>query len=301
MTIQELKEQGRRLFKAGQYTDAIPLLKQAVEAFSNDELLWSELVLAAHHARLYEQAVKFAKQGIHHHPRSDWLWRHLGDELTLIDRLDEAEKALNNALDLNPNVDWLWRYFAALHRKREDFEKEIESLQNLYEHGEANAIDLNELGIAYYNHKNFAKALEYYRLSAETEQSVHTLYNMGLVFDKSEFSQDLDAADAYRSALALQPDYKPAKERLDATKQKLVPLAECAIAATTELVQSDNMFQFYLSPFEVLQIETVQSVERLDVKVIQRAKKLLLQEIELNEGKVSWLNNYSLDKSPLFQ
>ena len=33
------------------------------------------------------------------------------------------------------------------------------------------------------------------------------------------------------------------------------------------------------------------------MKVIQRAKKRLLQEIELNDGKVSWLDDYSLDKS----
>ena len=33
------------------------------------------------------------------------------------------------------------------------------------------------------------------------------------------------------------------------------------------------------------------------MKVIQRAKKRLLQEIELNDGKVSWLDDYPLDKA----
>jgi len=297
MTAQELKETGQRLFKAGQYSDAIPLLKSAAEAFPKDESLWQELVLAAHHGGQNEQAAEFAKQGIRHHPRSDWLWRHLGDELTQIDCLDEAEKALNNARSLNPNADWLWRYLAAMHQKRKDLEKEIEALENLRALGEATWTDLNQLGIAYKNDKNFAKALEYYRLSAETEPSIYPLYNMGLMFNDQEVSQDSDAADAYRRVLALQPDYEPAKERLDTTKRKLVPLAERALAAATGLVQSDDMFHFYASPFEVLQIEAVESVEELDVKVIQRAKKRVLQEIKLNDGKVSWLADYPLDMS----
>jgi len=184
-----------------------------------------------------------------------------------------------------------------MHKKRKDLENEIEALENLCALGEATWTDLNQLGVAYYNHKNFAKALERYRLSAETEPSVYPLYNMGLVFNDPEVSQDSDAADAYRRALALQPDYDPAKERLDTTKRKLVPLAERALAAATGLVQSDDMFHFYVSPFEVLQIETVESVEELDVKVIQRAKKRLLQEIKLNDGKVSWLDDYPLDMS----
>lgn len=297
MRPEELKENGQRLFRAGQYTDAIPLLKSAVEAFPKDECLWMELVLAARDSEQQEQAIEFAKQGIRQLPRSDWMWRQLGYEMLKTDLLDEAERALNNAHSLNPDSDWLWRYLAELHRKQKNLEKEIEALQNLHALGEAKWTDLNELGIAYYNHKNFAKALEYYRLSAETEPIVYPLFNMGLVFNDPEVSQDADAADAYRRALVLRPDYGPAKERLDDTRGKLVPLAEHALAATTGLIQSDDLFRFYVSPFEALQIDEIGLVEELDVKVIQRAKKKLLQEIELNDGKVSWLENYSLDKT----
>ncbi len=297
MTAKELKETGQRLFKAGQYSDAVPLLKLAAEAFPNDESLWQDLILAARNSGQYEQALEFAKQAIRQHPSSDWLWRQLGNELTTADRLDEAEKALNKARSLNPNADWLWRYFVAVHRKQKNLEKEIEALENLCALDEATGTDLNQLGIAYYNHKNFAKAVEYYRLSAETEPNVCPLHNMGLVFSDPEVSQDSDAADAYRRALALQPDYEPAKERLDTTKRKLVPLAERALEAATGLIQSDDMFNFYISPFDVLQIESIDSVEELDVKIIQRAKKRLLQEIDLNDGKVGWLDDYPLDKS----
>ena len=256
-----------------------------------------DLVLAARNSGQHEQAAEFAKQAIRQHPGSDWMWRQLGYELTKIGRLEEAEKALNNARSLNPNDDWLWRYLAELHRKQKNLENEIEALQNLHALGEANWTDLNELGFAYYNQKNFAKALEYYRLSAEAKPSVYSLFNMGLVFNDPEVSQDADAADAYHRALVFSPGYGPANERLDDTKEKLVPLAEHALAAASGLIQSNDMFRFYISPFEALQIDVIGLIEDLDVKVIQRAKRRLLQEIELNDGKVSWMNEYPLDKT----
>ncbi|UCH70446.1 MAG: tetratricopeptide repeat protein [Candidatus Bathyarchaeota archaeon] len=97
MRPEELKETGKRLFRAGQYTDAIPLLKSAVEAFPKDECLWMDLVLAARDSGQQEQAIEFTKQAIRLLPRSDWLWRQLGYELLKTDLLDEAERALYNA------------------------------------------------------------------------------------------------------------------------------------------------------------------------------------------------------------
>ncbi len=182
-------------------------------------------------------------------------------------------------------------------QKRKNLEMEIEALENLHALGEANSTDLGHLGIAYHNYRNFAKAVEFYRLWAATEPNAAPFFNMGLVFNDAEVSQDADAADAYRRALALKPDYELARERLDATKRRLAPLAERARTTATGLVQPDECFHFYVSPFEVLQIGAAESVEELDVKAVQRAKKRLLQEIDLNDGKVSWLDDCPLDKS----
>jgi hypothetical protein len=317
MTAQELRETGQKLFKSRQYAEAIPLLKSAAEAFPKDESIWSDLILAASAGGQHEQAVEFAKQAIRQLPRSDWLWRQLGNELTTLERLDEAEKALDNSRSLNPNAEWLWRYFAALHRKRKNPEKEIEALENLDSLGKASGTDLNQLGIAYHNHKNYGKALEFYRLSAATEPGFAPFFNMGLVFNDPEISQDVDAADAYRRALVLKPDYERGQKELAATKQKLIPLAEKARTEAVGLIRSDEYFQFYVSPFEALPIQpreilpgfivdsqgiakmrlALRECDASDVKAIQRAKKRLLHEIDLNDGKVSWLDNHPLDKA----
>jgi hypothetical protein len=77
----------------------------------------------------------------------------------------------------------------------------------------------------------------------------------------------------------------------------LIPLAERARAAATGVIRSDEWFEHYLNPFEVFQINDVVTVEELDPKVVQRAKKMLLNEIRVNDGKVAWLGDYALDAS----
>jgi tetratricopeptide (TPR) repeat protein len=297
MTCQESKEIGKKLFKERQYEAAIRPLALAAECFPDKEELWQELILAASWSGQNENALEFVKNAIRHHPRSDWLWRRLGHQLTCCNRLEEAETALRNARSLNPKAEYLWRYYLALHQKRNDLAKQIEAWENLLTLGAANSHDRISLGNAYYEHKNFAKALQSYQLSVAIEPSAAALFNIGLVFNHPEVSQEVDAVDGYRRALLLKPDYERAKGDLEATKHKLTPLAERARNAASGLVQSNEFFKFYISPFEALQIDGLEKVEALDVKTIQRAKKRLLQEIDLNDGKVTWLNDYPLDTS----
>jgi len=290
-------EQARSLLTAGCYAEAIPIFAAAVAECAADHSLWLDLVQAASLAGQHQSAADFCQEAIGHHPQSDWLWRQLGSELTAIDRLDEAESALSNAHSLNPNAVWLWRYFARLHNKCKNLEKEIKALEILGRLGEADANDINQLGIAYANLGNYAKAVKFYHFSVALAADPAPLFNMGLAFNHPDVSQDADAADAYRRALALNPEYDRAQEQLEATKRKLVPLAERARGATRGLVHPDEYFQFYLSPFEALQLDVNEPADELDVKVIQRAKRRLLQEIELNDDKVSWLGDCALDKS----
>lgn len=273
------------------------MLKSAAETMPRDEVVWQELVLAASGMGQREQACEFCKQAIKHHPRSGWLWRQLGGQLIALGRLDEAAKALNNSRTLEPDAPWLWRYFAQLHQKRKDYQAAIEAWESLFELDEPDGNDLNSLGIAYHNHGNFAKAVECYRLSAITAPDPAPFFNMGLVFNHPEVSQDADAADAYRRALKINPDHERGRTNLETTKQKLVPLAARARQAAVGLIQKHEHFQFYLSPFEAFQIDSLDDVDALDVRTIQRAKKLLLQEIELNDGKIGWLDDHLLDKS----
>lgn len=178
-----------------------------------------------------------------------------------------------------------------------DLEGEIESLEKLCDLGVATCCDLLQLGRAHDKYGDLAKALKYYRLAAASEPGAALWVIIALGYSDPELSQDADAADACRRALALKPDDERAKELLDTTKQKLVPLAAQAQSAATGLVQPKEFFDSYISPFEILQIKDVTAAEALDAKAIKKAKDLLKSELEFNDGKVGWLDDYSLDKA----
>jgi len=292
-----LKERSQKLFDEGKFTEAFPLLKKVVQETPNDVNLWANLAWTALQLQRFDEAIEAYKQTIRITPQSDWVWRQLAKALLDADRLDEAEKILTNARSLNTNSPWLLRHYAELYHKQQNIPKEIELLEKIHESGEANGSDLTWLGIAYNYHGNYAKAIHFYHLSYAKLEDTAPLFNMGLVFNNPEVSQNVDATDAYRRALALNPDHQRAKEQFEVTRQKLVPLANRAKAVAMDLIQPDEYFQFYLSPFETLQVEPGKSADEFDVKAIQRAKKRLLQEIDLNDGKVSWLGDHSLDRS----
>lgn len=69
------------------------------------------------------------------------------------------------------------------------------------ENGDADGHDLNLLGIAHWRKKHFFRAIEFYKKSAQTERGPAALFNLGLVFNHSEVSQDVDAVDALNVSL----------------------------------------------------------------------------------------------------
>jgi tetratricopeptide (TPR) repeat protein len=297
MPNNETSASGKSLYAAQRYAEALPLLMASARATPNDELLWQQAVLAASNTGSHGQAVELARQALVHHPRSDWMWRQLGSELLTCNKLVEAAEALDRARHINPESPFLWRFMALLCRKQKDITGEIRVLTNLIALDKADTHDLNALGIAYYNQKDFAAAIECYRFAAAAGRNPSALFNMGLVFSDREVSQDLDASDAYRRVLLIDPSNTRAAQCLEATKRKLIALATAVRPLAAGLLQRDELFRFYVNPFELLQLAPPDVNGTLDIKAVQRAKKRLLQEIELNDGAVSWLDNCHIDRS----
>ena len=262
-----------------------------------DESTWRNLFVSARDSGDHETAGKIGKQAVREHPRSDWLWRELGGVLVKLGRLDDAEDALETAHHLNPNASWLWRHLAALHRKRNNLDDEIECFETLIRLKAAEYSDLISLGFAYHKHRDSAKAIHFFRRAAATRRGKTPWIILALLYSRSEIPQDADAADACRNALVIDPDDDKAKELLKRIKLNHVPLAAQALSAASGLLKSDDYFDFYISPFDLLQFTNMSVAKGLEEKAIQLAKKRLLHELELNDGKVSWLGNYAIDKA----
>ncbi|MBK7112913.1 MAG: tetratricopeptide repeat protein [Flavobacteriales bacterium] len=292
----DTKGRAGELLNARNYADAIPLYREVVEVDAADLNAWECLVMCLRDTESYDVGIDTAKTALKIHARSAWLWRELGQMLIKLDRLDEAHKSLDQAKRIEPGSEWLWRYFIKLHRARKHPAFEAEALEKLVDLGKASGTDLNKLGIVHHDNKNYGKALEYYRASAIMKTWTAPYYNMGLVYSDPEVSQDADAADAYRRALLIDAAYEKASVELTGTKAKLLPLAVQA-RTQAELLRRDDRYHHYLNPFEVLQLATEDEYDVVDPKAIHRAKKRLLHELELNDGRIGWLEDQLLDKS----
>jgi len=289
------KNQAGALFNGGKYAEAIPLYREVVEIDASDLSAWEHLVCSLRNTQAYEAGVETSKTALKLHARSAWLWRELGQMLIKLDRLDEANRTLDQARRIEPETEWLWRYYADLYRKQKNYSEEATALEELIRLEMATSSDLNLIGIAYRKGNNYGRALSFYRMSARMEADSATYFNLGLLFNDSEVSQDADATDAYRRALQINPTYAKAQKQLSLTTSKLIPLAKQALEIAKYVIHLGERYQYYLNPFEALQIDA--ETDQLDVKVIQKSKKKLLQELDLNDGRVSWLEDQPLDRS----
>ena len=289
------REQADIFFKAGNYSEAIPLYRAAFKDTPDDHYCWQQLVLAHSALNEHDEAAEACKAALRFHTRSAWLWRQLGSEFCKMDRFEEAEKALGQSKRIDPKAEWLWRYYAELYKKQEKYAEEARALEELVELEKVSSMDLHHIGIAYYNANSYEKALAFYRMAAQKKPAFALYYNMGLAFKNSEVSQDVDAADAFRRAIKINPADEDTKGMLTAIKAKLGPLAGKALDQAKGVIRSNERYQYYLNPFEVLQIEP--GPDELDIKVVQKAKKKLLQELDLNDGRVSWLDDQPLGRS----
>ncbi len=110
-------------------------------------------------------------------------------------------------------------------------------------------------------------------------------------------SQDVDAVDSLRRALYVAADYQPAIKKLGEITPRLFGLAQEALKHGETFLHLGECFQFYLNPFEMLGCESGESIEAFDAKRIQRLKKAVLQEIELEDGTLQSLGGFVVDKS----
>jgi hypothetical protein len=69
------------------------------------------------------------------------------------------------------------------------------------------------------------------------------------------------------------------------------------LAIGETLQEPDQWYGHYINPFELLGLDDGLELPNLDAKTIQRAKKALFQEIDLEEGRVTWMPGLHIDRS----
>lgn len=297
MPASETIKRSQDLRKERRYQEAFAAAQQATQLDPTSANAWWQFGLNAHSIDDLPTALIALRETVRLAPSFSSGWAQYGRALSRSGKIEEAEKAYLQALRTDPTDISTLRLVATFYAEKKDTEGHLKIFLKLDELGETDSDELNRLGILFHNNKNFGKALYYYRRSAAAIPSTAAFFNQGLVYCDREVSQDADAVDSWRRALAIDPNYTKAKERLAAITPRLSKLANDAIAVHSTLLSPDEWFQHYINPFELLGVERGTSLEELDAKTLQRLKKILLQEIALESGRVTWLDGFVVDQS----
>ena len=282
--------------EAGRIDEALIAAKHAVKVGPDEANAWWQLSLAVLEKDGQGAAVPHLKKTVELAPSFVYGWYRLGFAFKKSGMTDEAIEAWETAIEEDPvRVDAL-RALVGAYGERDlhgDDGKLFEALKTLDQLEELTPTEESKLGVAYYKKKEYHNAIRKYRKDPDYSD----YFNMALCFASETMGQDADAVDAYRMAIRLKSDFSRAQIELDKLLPRTQKLRSLALAAGKGLLPQDQWFINYVNPFELLNLHKDRDPFELDAKEIQKAKKLLLQEIDLEGGQIEWVSGLTIDRS----
>lgn len=279
--------------------EAIIAARRATTLDSENANSWWQLALSVNDKDGWGAAFPHFKKTVELAPDFAYGWHQLGLAYRRTGQVDEAVSCWERAIELDEaRVDSLNALLAA-YREREktgDEEKIFDVLKLIDAQGRLGTPQVNSLGIEYLKRKDHYKAIVYFRRFAAEDSGPIGLFNLGIAYSAPEIGQDADAIDAWRRALERDPDYDKAQSRIDALIKPLLDLKYKVQSFGKPLISDDQWYAHYINPYELLALDEVDPWD-LDVKQVQKAKKALIQEIELEDGRVDWMPGLKIDRS----
>lgn len=301
--VDELVEKAKELREAGRIDEAIIAARRATAADPEEANAWWQLALAVERKNGSAAALEHFKKTVEFANGFAYGWHKLGLAYKKGGMLGEAIDSWEEALSCDDERHDTLQALADAYGQREfdgDDDRRFEALKKLDEMGRLRDGDLNRLGIFYHQNGSIHQAIRCYRKLARLDDAIG-YFNLGLALSSDEAGQDLDAIDALRKSMDIDPDPDKTQKRIDLVSKRLADLRARISESDKKLLTEDQHFAHYVNPFELLDLDDVDDVFDMDVKPIQKAKKALLQEIELEDGKVEWVPGLHIDKSRAIQ
>ena len=286
------------LRECGRIDEAIIAARRAASVDPDNANTWWQLGLAVAAKNGETAAIPHFKKTVTLAESFAFGWHRLGTAYQKSAMPDQAIECWETAIEHDADrVDSLKALADAYKASKldTDAEKLFEVLETLDMKGELNTSDLNTLGIAYHNRKDYHKAIQCYQRYAVSDKTPIGYFNLGLALSAPEVSQDADAVDAWRRALARSPGYDNAQNSLKAILPRLLELRKRIQTKGEKLIGQDQWYHHYINPFELLNL--TDDPFELDSKAIKRAKDTLRSEIKLEDGLVQWMPGLRIDES----
>jgi tetratricopeptide (TPR) repeat protein len=129
LSAEELTRNGAAAFKARNYTEAVTLLKRAVELDPKEKTAWNHLGLAYSALRQHDSAIDAYRKQIEVNPYDAQAHNYLGHTYVLLNKVDEAEAAFKKQIELNPLDQYAPGSLASLYLQQRNYEAALAQLE----------------------------------------------------------------------------------------------------------------------------------------------------------------------------
>ena len=157
---------------------------------------------------------------------------------------DQARKAFEKAISIDPDYGYGHLNLVNICDREKNYNGVILHGQALERIGDATPTLLDKIGLAFWHKNNFHRSLNYYTKSATLEKQAFRYSNLGLIYERSELAQYLDASDAYRRALLTEPGNERALQASPRLSEKLSALTHAVTQSGTQDFGQDGVPPF---------------------------------------------------------
>lgn len=302
LTADELIEKAVDQRKRHRYEEALVSSIAATEADPNSANAWWQVSLNRLELGDTNNAIFPLRKTVDLSPGFSIGWARLGSVLLKISEEDSAREAFEKALEEDPNNEEALEALAKFYSDQwsndpASCDKEFSILTRLEKVAGLSYLQSNRIANLHQFKGNYFESIKRHQQNIPFWHSYVTLYNLGLVYNMPEVSQRADAVDAWRLATNRFPNDGNALKRTAEILPKLLKLARNVRSQGKTLLSEDQWYSHYLNPFELLNPSNDLDLEHFNAKTIQRLKKVLLHEIDLEDGVVSWMPGVTIDKS----
>lgn len=287
----------KALLSQKKFSEALALSTALTEEEPGNAEAWWRRTLAASRLGLWADAQIAVKEAIALMPRAPLAWSEYGDILRALGQKEEGRKALEQAIKLDPSCHYAHSRLFYICDEVKDFDGVVRHGQALETLGKVDATILDKLALALWHKNDFHRSLHYYTVSANLAPSATRYSNLGILYERPEVARYLDASDAYRRALHMDAKHERAVQSTSRLAKTLVDAVKRLRSSGTHILEQAEFYRFYINPFVLLGCQANENVFSYTQKDIQKLKKILVQEIDLEDGRIGSLDGHLVDKS----
>jgi len=302
LELDDLVKKSVELREAGRLDEAIITARRATSIDPESANARWQLALAIAEKDGEAAAIEHLKKTVELAEHFGYGWHRLGNAYKKVAMMDEAVAAWEMACLYDEDNEWT-RYNLVDAYNSRDLQSESASLFNqlieLEKQDKLRTNDFHLLAMAHHKKGDTQNSVPYYKRYLSEIDDVYGYTNLSFAFASSQLMQELNAADSCQMALRLDPDFERASTHHNKLRIRLSEISNNVRRGglVKNLNPVESWYEKYINPFELLRIRPEDGEDDIEIKAIQKAKKILLQEIELEDGRVEWVDNLKIDKS----